>query len=365
MATKSYTSGKIDRVQLEDLKESEEVIGQIYPVLKNRRGEIVDGFHRKRVNPAWKEVNVPIDSGIATIRLRIHLNVIRRDVERSEKEEWVSQARELLQAQGKKGTQKEIAEALGMARQWITKYDPQPDTYHTGERLPPHSNVLYSYNVWGFRDKSWRQLIVTDDPNQPDVESYHGKTPTFVIENLINLYQPKSVLDTMAGVGTTKYVCSQHNILCHQFDLYPFPKNDIKEGDAETIQLTEKYDLIFNHLPYLGMVQYGDHTNDLSNMKPAQFYQKLERIFARSRDLLQGKGIYAILVGDWRHKGHLEPITAKTIEIALNTGFVLKDSAIKLTGEMESKALQEYRAGKFGYLAQTYDTVLMFQREGS
>jgi hypothetical protein len=40
----------------------------------------------------------------------------------------------------------------------------------------------------------------------------------------------------------------------------------------------------------------------------------------------------------------------------------MHDEAIKLTGEMTSKSLQEYRAAKFGYLAQTYDTLLMFRR---
>ncbi|GAI82830.1 unnamed protein product, partial [marine sediment metagenome] len=53
---------------------------------------------------------------------------------------------------------------------------------------------------------------------------------------------------------------------------------------------------------------------------------------------------------------------AQMTSIGVNNGFLLKDCAVKLTGEMESKSLQEYRAAKFGYLAQTYDTVLMFKK---
>lgn len=359
MTSKSYQSGKIDRFQLEDLKESEKSIGQIYPVLMNSQGEIIDGRHRKRVKPDWKELQLPVNPGIDTLRLRVHLNMMRRDIERDEKSQWISETRTLLQFQGKKGTQKEIAEALGVKRTWVEKYNPTPQVRKKNDT----ACHFYGYNVWGFKDESWRELIVKDDPNQSDVESYHGKTPTFVIHNLLKIFEPKSVLDTMAGIGTTKYVCDQYGIPCRQFDLYPFPKNQVEQGDAESIATNETFDLIFNHIPYLGMVKYGESPEDLSIMQPGQFYQKLEHIFQRNRSLLNTNGIYAILVGDWRHEGHLEPITAKTIEIGLSNGLLLKDCAIKLTGEMESKTLQEYRATKFGYLAQTYDTVLMFKRE--
>ncbi|GAI82827.1 unnamed protein product [marine sediment metagenome] len=174
--------------------------------------------------------------------------------ERDEKAEWISETRRLLRQQGKKGTQKQIAEALGMSQRWVSKYDPQP----TQSQKVEHRATFYSYNVWGFKDESWRELIVKDDPDQPDAESYHGKTPTFVIHNLIKMFEPKTVLDTMAGVGTTRYVCGQYNIPCRQFDLYPFPKNQVEEGDAEALDLNEKYDLIFNHIPYLGMVNYSE-----------------------------------------------------------------------------------------------------------
>jgi hypothetical protein len=354
-----YTSGKIDQVQLDDLKQSERAIGQIYPVLKNAQGGIIDGFHRKRSNPDWKEATLPINAGLETLKLRAHLNLMRRDIPREEKQEWVSEARKLLQQQGKKGTQKEIAEALRMSREWVEKYNPTPRPRERENDTPYH---FYGYNVWGFKDESWRKLILEADPNQPWPQGYHGATPAFVIHQLIKMVQPKRVLDSMAGVGTTAYVCKQYGIPCDQYDLYPFPKYGVQQQDAEAINGSGTYDLIFNHVPYLSMVKYGDNPEDLSRMDDAKFYHKMKRIFERNLELLAEAGIYAILVGDWRRGGELVPLTAKVALMGIEAGFTLYDMAIKLTGEMKSKELQEYRAAKFGYLAQTYDTVLIFRK---
>jgi hypothetical protein len=357
---KKYSSGKIDWVRLEDLKLSEKAIGQIYPVVKTTSGKTIDGEHRKRANPNWKEIILPVDDELESLKLRVHLNIIRRDIETGEKSEWIQRARKLLQQRGKKGTQEEIAEALRMSRQWVAKYDSV--VHHTWSKNSTPWN-FFGYNVWGFKDESWRKLIIPGDPNQPDKETYHGHTPSFVIHQLIKMFQPKTVLDSMAGVGTTGYVCKQYGIKCDQYDLYPYPKYEVLEGDAETIDPSRMYDLIFNHIPYLRMFKYGDHPEDLSKMDENHFYDKLKRIFEKNLQLLNKDGVYAVLVGDWRSGGQLNSITAKTTLIGLEAGFRLHDEAIKLTGEMESKSLQEYRAAKGRYLAQTYDTVLIFTRD--
>ena len=359
--SKPYSSGKIDWVRFEDLKRSEKAVGQVYPVIKNAKGKVLDGIHRKRVNPNWKEVTLPIEDDLQSLRMRVHLNIMRRKILGEEKRDWIQEARRMLQERGLKGTQKEISEALGMTRSWVAKYD--PITHEEHSKLLRRNN-FFGYNVWGFKDEGWRKLIISGDPNQPDKEGYRGHTPSFVIHQLIKMFQPKEVLDSMAGVGTVGYVCKQYTpkIECDQYDLYPYPEYGVEEGDAEKVQPGKTYDLIFNHIPYLAMTKYGDHPEDLSNMKNADYYGKLNRIFKRNHDLLNEDGIYAVLVGDWRCGGQLISLTSNTVLIGLKTGFALQDVAIKLTGEMESKSLQEYRAAKGGYLAQTYDTVLMFRK---
>jgi hypothetical protein len=353
----SYSSGKIDWFRLEDLKASEATAGQIYPVIKDANGTVIDGLHRKRVDPNWKEITLPITDELEAMKLRVHLNIMRRKVPKDEKAEWIQETRRILQQRNEKGTQEDIARVLGLSLNWVKKYDPKR-TKQEQKRYTPCT--FFGYNVWGFKDEEWRKLIVAGDPNQPGKEGYHGHTPAFIIHQLISMFQPKRVLDTMAGLGTTGYVCKQYGISYDQFDLYQY--QEVVQGDAETVQLPPVYDLIFNHIPYLKMVKYGNDEQDLSAMNEGSFYEKLARIFKHNFDLLAENGVYAVLVGDWRSGGQLKPLTARTTLIASNVGFILQDAAIKLTGEMQSKTLQEYRAAEHGYLAQTYDTVLMFKK---
>lgn len=359
----SYSSGKIDQVRMEDLKASEKKIGQIYPVLKNTKGDIIDGFHRKRVNPDWKELTLPIEDDLETLRLRVHLNLFRRLISDEEKQQWVMDARQLLQRRGLKGTQKQIADALKVSIQWVSKYDLEPFQPNRPHGKVPRRGTFNSprYNVWGFKDDSWRQLIVKAE--QPRYDFYHGITPAFVIQNLIEFYQPKTVLDTMAGVGTTGWVCKKYEIECDQYDIYPFKDGNVRQGDAEFIEARKKYDLIFNHIPYLNMVKYGDNPEDLSNMKEESFYQKLHRIFLKNYELLEDNGIFAVLVGDKRHERKIIPLTAKTIEAGQKAGFILFDESIKLTGEAESTSgLLQYRAEKFGFMIPCFDMILIFKK---
>lgn len=353
-----YGEGKLT---LEELQSSESQVGQIFPVIKDQYGNILDGFHRKRTNPNWRETTIQVKDKLHALRIRVHANILRREVERKEKQLWVSETRKVLQESGLKGTQEEIADALGMSQPWVSLYDIEPTQKQDHSKvLSP--NTFFGYNVWGFKDESWRELVLAGDPNQPDKEFYHGSTPAFVIHQLITMFEPKTVLDSMAGVGTTGYVCEQYGIDCDQFDIYPYPKYGVEKGDAEHIEPNKTYDLIFNHIPYLRMVKYGDAEEDLSTHKKEEFLAKLERIFKKNFELLNNNGIYAVLVGDWRHGNQIQPLTAEVTVLGRKVGFVLYDEAIKLTAEQKGVALQEYRATKFGYLAQTFDMVLIFKK---
>lgn len=57
-------------------------------------------------------------------------------------------------SEGKKGTQMEIAEALGIGLSWVKKWDP---VEHWNPKEKGYGVTFYGYNVWGFKDESWRQ----------------------------------------------------------------------------------------------------------------------------------------------------------------------------------------------------------------
>jgi len=347
-------------MRLEDLKASESNIGQIFPVIKDQHGNILDGYHRKRANPNWKETVVQVDNPIHALRIRVHANIFRRDIPWKEKHEWVMDTRRLLNPKDPmQPSQKEVADALGTSESWVRKYETP-----SARRVDVDWKERFlGYNVWGFKDESWRELIAPAPSDMPDTEFYHGTTPPFVIHQLIKMFNPKTILDSMAGVGTIGYVCNQYEgIECDLFDVYPYPKYNVEQGDAEFINTGKKYDLIFNHIPYLRMVKYGDDPNDLSTLKETEFINKLTRIFNHNHEMLTNNGIYAILVGDWRHERELKSLTTMVTKIGLENGFKLIDSATVITSGHKGFSLQEYRAANHGYLAQTHDTILIFRK---
>jgi phosphotransferase system IIB component len=117
-----------------DLKKSENKIGQLYPILKSKDGQIIDGFHRQKADPNWKSLVVPeIDSEEKLLLARLIANFHRRQVSREEKEEWINGLAEIYKKQGLKvrlniGSEHEnqiknkIVEITGLSKEAVEKY---------------------------------------------------------------------------------------------------------------------------------------------------------------------------------------------------------------------------------------------------
>jgi hypothetical protein len=83
-----------------DLKKSEK-IGQLYPVLVDAKGNIIDGFHRLEADPNWRRQKLPeIDTKEKLLIARCVANWNRRQVSTEEKEEWINQLAEIYERQG-------------------------------------------------------------------------------------------------------------------------------------------------------------------------------------------------------------------------------------------------------------------------
>jgi hypothetical protein len=82
-------------------KDSQKIIGQLYPVLKSKDGQIIDGFHRLAVDPNWKSLILEdVDNEEKLLVARAVSNWHRRQVSREEKSEWINGLAELYQKQG-------------------------------------------------------------------------------------------------------------------------------------------------------------------------------------------------------------------------------------------------------------------------
>jgi len=85
-----------------DLKKSEK-IGQLYPVLVDAKGNVIDGFHRLEADPNWRREKIAeIDTEENLLTARCVANWHRRQVSREEKQKWINGLAKIYKKQGLK-----------------------------------------------------------------------------------------------------------------------------------------------------------------------------------------------------------------------------------------------------------------------
>lgn len=85
-----------------DLKKSKKV-GQLYPVLVDAKGNVIDGVHRLEADPKWRKEKLPeIDTEEKLLVARCVANWNRRQISAKEKEEWINGLAEIYGKQGLK-----------------------------------------------------------------------------------------------------------------------------------------------------------------------------------------------------------------------------------------------------------------------
>ena len=104
-----------------DLTQSKKKLGYLLPVIEDAFGNIIDGFHRLKVDPDWPRVRLQhIDDPIKLEKARIAMNQCRRIVDAEERSE--SYAR-LIDMAG--WTPKELSENMGIPYRTVIRYLPK------------------------------------------------------------------------------------------------------------------------------------------------------------------------------------------------------------------------------------------------
>jgi len=113
-----------------DLKQSEGTIGQLYPILEAKDGDIIDGLHRERADKNWKRLRLEhIDTEEKKLTARLVANFHRRQVSRGEKEKWINGLAKIYKKQGLKVRRHrtneildKIAQVTGLATDTVREY---------------------------------------------------------------------------------------------------------------------------------------------------------------------------------------------------------------------------------------------------
>jgi hypothetical protein len=115
-------------MSIQELKSSSEKIGQLYPILVDCYGHIIDGEHRLKADKNWRRIWIKdVKTKKDRIIARIVCNMVRRMVSDEEKTEQLGRLAEIYLEDGiEKGRIAfKIAEEVGMSYRWVAKYLPR------------------------------------------------------------------------------------------------------------------------------------------------------------------------------------------------------------------------------------------------
>lgn len=156
-----------------NLRLSKEKLGELIPILTDAHGNVIDGFHRERLDPKWYRVKAehvvdPVQLSMA----RLAANVCRRQVPAEEKTKLLTNIAELTG-----WDVNEIAEALGMSEKWVRQY--LPSEYKNKEM------ATLAHQRFANRESQDTSLASTDNDTteEPSFES-QSITPIVPVEKI-------------------------------------------------------------------------------------------------------------------------------------------------------------------------------------
>lgn len=229
---------------------------------------------------------------------------------------------------------------------------------------------LEDTSIWSFKDRgNW----ATHNG------SYPGNCSPMVIKNLLLKYTKENdfVLDQFVGGGTAAIECLLLKRKIIAFDIniksINITKNRIKNidgwnsinvGNAKKLNLTnESVDFICTHPPYLDIIKYSDGIkDDLSLLNNDEYYRAMIQVAKESFRVLKKGAKCAIIIGDIRRNGYIEPLGFKVMTIFLNVGFKLKEIIIKEQHNCKSTEKWREIAKRKNFLLIKHEYIYVFEK---
>jgi DNA modification methylase len=239
--------------------------------------------------------------------------------------------------------------------------------------LQPENFELETNTVWSFPDRGkW----ATHDAK------YRGNWSPYIPRNIILRYSNEgdTVVDQFIGGGTTAVEAKLTNRNLIGFDINPsaveLSKNkcnfecdtksniDIKQGDARKLPLeNESVDLICTHPPYADIIHYSeDIDGDLSLLPIKEFLKEIGKVADESYRVLKKDKFCAILMGDTRKKGMVQPLAFETMRLFELAGFKLKEIIIKEQHNCKATGYWKTNSIKYNFLLLAHEYLFVFKK---
>ena len=186
---------------------------------------------------------------------------------------------------------------------------------------------------------------------------YRGNCSGLLIRDLLKYYQPKRVLDPMAGSGTCRDVCGELGIECSSYDLH----TGFDAQDANAYVELGQFDFVWLHPPYWKMICYGDDSRCLSNAPTlAEFQRRLRRVLRNCRSVLTERGHFVILIGDGKHEGEYLGLPFRTLWLAAREHLWLAAPEIVRFQHGASSSTKQYSSS---FIPRLHDICLVLKRQ--
>ncbi|MBD5428060.1 MAG: methyltransferase domain-containing protein [Treponema sp.] len=239
--------------------------------------------------------------------------------------------------------------------------------------LQPEHFELETNTVWSFPDRGkW----ATHDAK------YRGNWSPYIPRNVILRYSQEgdTVLDQFVGGGTTAVEArlTHRNFIgvdinpsaieltktkC-AFDFETQATVTLINGDARKLDLLDSsVDLICTHPPYADIIHYSEGIDgDLSLLQLKDFLSEMEKVAGECYRLLKKGKFCAVLMGDMRKKGMVQPLGFETMRVFERAGFDAKEIVIKEQHNCKATGFWKTNSIKHNFLLLAHEYLFVFRK---
>lgn len=189
-----------------------------------------------------------------------------------------------------------------------------------------------------------------------------------------------TVLDPFIGGGTTAVEAKLTNRNFVGFDINPeavelsrrkcdfqfdtTATSVIDVADARKLPLNDNsVDLICAHPPYADIIHYSENIEgDLSLLPIKDFLFEMGKVADECRRVLKKGKFCAILMGDTRKKGMVQPLAFETMRVFELAGFKMKEIIIKEQHNCKATGYWKTNSIKFNFLLLTHEYLFVFKK---
>lgn len=143
------------------------------------------------------------------------------------------------------------------------------------------------------------------------------------------------------------------------------PTIEVMQGDARNLAAIpdDSVDLICTHPPYADIIHYSeDIDGDMSLMPMKDFLYEIGKVADECYRVLKKDKFCAILMGDTRKKGMVQPLAFETMRIFEMAGFKTKEIIIKEQHNCKATGYWKTNSIKYNFLLLAHEYLFVFKK---